>query len=96
MPPVLQLKPEGLYCEAGDFYVDPWRPVEQAIVTHGHSDHVFGNHQFRPCVIWGHERCVGFMDRQSREAIESLTTSQSSWRPAESVRIFFVAPGAWL
>lgn len=30
---------KGLYCEAGDFYIDPWRPVERAIVTHAHSDH---------------------------------------------------------
>ncbi len=30
----------GLYCRAGDFYVDPWKPVERAIVTHAHSDHV--------------------------------------------------------
>src|SRR5579883_1623061 len=29
----------GLYCPAGDFYIDPWRPVDRAIVTHGHSDH---------------------------------------------------------
>jgi len=29
----------GLYCEAGDFYVDPWKPVDVAVVTHGHSDH---------------------------------------------------------
>lgn len=29
----------GLYCRAGDFYVDPWRPVEQAVITHAHSDH---------------------------------------------------------
>lgn len=29
----------GLYCAAGDFYIDPWRPVERAIVTHAHSDH---------------------------------------------------------
>ncbi len=29
----------GLYCPAGDFTIDPWRPVERAIVTHGHSDH---------------------------------------------------------
>jgi len=29
----------GLYCEAGDFYVDPWAAVDRAIVTHGHSDH---------------------------------------------------------
>jgi putative mRNA 3-end processing factor len=36
---LLQLKPEGLYCAAGDFYLDPWRPVERAIVTHAHADH---------------------------------------------------------
>ena len=29
----------GLYCEAGDFHVDPWRPVPRAIVTHAHADH---------------------------------------------------------
>ncbi len=29
----------GLYCAAGDFYVDPWRPVDRAVVTHAHSDH---------------------------------------------------------
>jgi glyoxylase-like metal-dependent hydrolase (beta-lactamase superfamily II) len=33
-------------------------PVAVVVNTHGHSDHVFGNHVFRPCVIWGHERCV--------------------------------------
>src|SRR3954468_10684390 len=29
----------GLYCEAGGFHVDPWQPVDRAIVTHAHSDH---------------------------------------------------------
>jgi putative mRNA 3-end processing factor len=37
--PVLALKPEGLYCAAGDFYIDPWRPVERAVITHAHADH---------------------------------------------------------
>lgn len=32
-------RPEGLYCPPGDFYVDPWRPVDRAVITHGHSDH---------------------------------------------------------
>jgi putative mRNA 3-end processing factor len=36
---LLQLTDNGLYCPAGDFYIDPWKPVERAIVTHGHSDH---------------------------------------------------------
>ncbi len=30
---------EGLYCEAGGFYIDPWRRVDRALITHGHSDH---------------------------------------------------------
>lgn len=29
----------GLYCAAGDFFVDPWRPVARAVVTHAHGDH---------------------------------------------------------
>jgi putative mRNA 3-end processing factor len=34
----------GLYCAAGDFYIDPWRPVSRALITHGHSDHArFGS-----------------------------------------------------
>jgi putative mRNA 3-end processing factor len=37
----------GLYCEAGNFYVDPWRPVDFAVVTHGHSDHArWGSKQY--------------------------------------------------
>jgi putative mRNA 3-end processing factor len=37
--PLLELRPEGLFCPAGDFYVDPWVPVPRAIITHAHSDH---------------------------------------------------------
>jgi putative mRNA 3-end processing factor len=34
----------GLYCKEGDFYIDPWKPVERAVITHAHSDHArFGN-----------------------------------------------------
>jgi putative mRNA 3-end processing factor len=29
----------GLYCKQGDFYIDPWKPVERAVITHAHSDH---------------------------------------------------------
>jgi putative mRNA 3-end processing factor len=30
---------KGLYCAAGGFYIDPWRGVDRALVTHGHADH---------------------------------------------------------
>ena len=32
-------RPEGLYCPPGGFYIDHWRAVERAVITHGHSDH---------------------------------------------------------
>jgi putative mRNA 3-end processing factor len=37
---LLERTDRGLYCAAGDFYVDPWAAVERAIVTHAHGDHV--------------------------------------------------------
>jgi putative mRNA 3-end processing factor len=36
---LIQLTDSGLYCAAGDFYIDPWRPVARAVVTHAHADH---------------------------------------------------------
>jgi putative mRNA 3-end processing factor len=41
---LLRLEPAGLYCAAGDFYVDPTRPVPRALITHGHSDHARAGH----------------------------------------------------
>ena len=37
-------RPEGLYCPPGDFFVDPVRPVDRAVITHGHSDHARAGH----------------------------------------------------
>ena len=36
---VLTFTKSGVYCPAGDFYIDPWRPVDRALITHGHADH---------------------------------------------------------
>ncbi|MGD1853829.1 MAG: ligase-associated DNA damage response exonuclease [Leptolyngbyaceae cyanobacterium] len=36
---LISVRPEGLYCEQGNFYIDPWRAVETALITHAHSDH---------------------------------------------------------
>lgn len=35
---------EGLYCPQGDFFIDPWRPVPRAIITHAHADHARSGH----------------------------------------------------
>lgn len=38
---------KGIYCERGDFYIDPWKPVKLAVTTHGHADHVkWGNEAY--------------------------------------------------
>ncbi|MCS6996585.1 MAG: ligase-associated DNA damage response exonuclease [Casimicrobiaceae bacterium] len=41
---LIVLRPEGLYCPAGDFFIDPWRPVERAVITHAHADHARRGH----------------------------------------------------
>ncbi len=38
-PDLLQVTERGLYCAAGDFFIDPWQPVERALITHAHGDH---------------------------------------------------------
>jgi len=42
--PLLSFTDRGLYCGAGGFFIDPWRPVDRALVTHGHSDHARWGH----------------------------------------------------
>lgn len=50
--PLLQVNANGLYCSAGDFYIDPWNAVPFAIVTHAHSDHA----------RWGSRRYLAAQD----------------------------------
>jgi putative mRNA 3-end processing factor len=42
--PLIEVRAGGLYCPGGDFWVDPTRKVERAIITHGHSDHARKGH----------------------------------------------------
>ena len=43
--PVLTFTDRGIYCAAGDFFIDPWRPVHRALITHGHADHARPGHE---------------------------------------------------
>jgi putative mRNA 3-end processing factor len=40
---------KGLFCEQGNFYIDPWKPVESAVITHAHSDHARSGHKNYLC-----------------------------------------------
>ena len=44
MEDLVVLRPQGLYCPPGDFYIDPWRPVDRAVITHAHGDHARTGH----------------------------------------------------
>ena len=46
--PLLVFNDKGIYCQQADVYLDPWRPVDKAIITHGHSDHA----------RWGHKNYI--------------------------------------
>ena len=44
---LIEPTPAGLFCEAGGFYIDPWQPVERAVITHAHGDHLRpGSHAY--------------------------------------------------
>lgn len=46
--PLLAFNEKGIYCEAADVYLDPWKPVDKAIISHGHADHS----------RWGHKNYI--------------------------------------
>ena len=47
--PVLTFTAQGIYCPDGDFFIDPVRGVERALITHGHSDHACRGHRSYLC-----------------------------------------------
>ncbi len=45
MADLIEQRDKGLYCAVGDFWIDPWEPVEHAVITHAHSDHAKAGHR---------------------------------------------------
>jgi putative mRNA 3-end processing factor len=43
--PLLEFTDRGIYCEKGNFHIDPWKPVDDAIITHAHADHAYVGHK---------------------------------------------------
>jgi putative mRNA 3-end processing factor len=68
---LLHPRPQGLWCPAGQFYIDPARPVERAVITHGHADHA----------RWGHKHVLATPETlaimATRYGADFATTTQS-------------------
>jgi putative mRNA 3-end processing factor len=43
--PLLEFTDRGIYCARGKFYIDPWKPVDDAVITHAHADHAYWGHK---------------------------------------------------
>jgi putative mRNA 3-end processing factor len=43
--PLLEFTDRGIYCDKGKFYIDPWKPVDDAVITHAHADHAYFGHK---------------------------------------------------
>lgn len=46
MSQLIEFTDRGLFCRQGNFYIDPWKPVERAVITHAHSDHAYAGHKY--------------------------------------------------
>ena len=53
-------------------------PVTVVVDTHGHFDHAFGNHVFRPATIWGHVGCPRFMAWNAEPKRAMMATDEPS------------------
>lgn len=42
---LLQFTDRGIFCEQAGVYLDPWKPVDKALISHGHSDHAYFGHK---------------------------------------------------
>jgi glyoxylase-like metal-dependent hydrolase (beta-lactamase superfamily II) len=65
-------------------------PVTTVINTHGHYDHAFGNHVFRPAGIWGHVRCVTMLEVSGEQQRAGLAQEVPSL--AEDVAAVVIDP----
>ncbi|HEU0063656.1 MAG TPA: DNA ligase-associated DEXH box helicase, partial [Flavisolibacter sp.] len=46
---LIEFTDKGFYCREGNFYIDPWKPVEKALITHAHSDHARWGSKYYLC-----------------------------------------------
>jgi putative mRNA 3-end processing factor len=80
---------KGIYCKQGDFYIDPWRPVNLAVTTHGHADHVkWGNNAYL-C----HTLTKPILDQRLGEGLKIETLPYGSEVNLNGVKISFFPAG---
>jgi len=86
---LLRLSPEGLHCPAADVWIDPWRPVPHALITHGHADHARpGSGEY-----WAIGSAEGILRRRLGASIDLHGLSYGQILRRNGVRISFHSAG---
>jgi putative mRNA 3-end processing factor len=86
--PVLTFTDRGIYCPAGGFYIDPWRAVDRALITHGHSDHARWGHR---AYLSTHQAAPVIRHRLGNIALETIEYAET--RQIGDVKVTFHPAG---
>ncbi len=85
---LLTLTPQGLYCAAADAWIDPWRPVPRALITHAHADHARSGSG----TYWAVGSAEGILRQRLGQAIDlNNVTYGHEWRLGDAKLSFHSA-----
>ena len=71
MSDLLTVTPSGIYCAEGGFYVDPWKPVDRAVITHAHADHArWGSKKYLTAATGRHVLQLRLGEKADVESLE--------------------------
>ena len=86
---LISLTEQGLYCRAADAWIDPWRPVPRALITHGHADHA------RPgCgAYWAIGAGAGILRRRLGQGIELHSLNYGEALQLQDAQVSFHSAG---
>ena len=86
---LISLTAQGLYCRAADAWIDPWRPVPRALITHGHADHA------RPgCgAYWANGAGAGILRKRLGQGIELHSLDYGDELQLQDARLSFHSAG---
>jgi len=89
MNSLLKFTNKGIYCPEGRFYIDPWRPVKKALITHAHADHSRPGHQN----YLSHNLSEPIMRQRLGEDIQIQTLNYNKSISINGVRVSFHPAG---
>ena len=85
----LKFTKKGIYCPEGKFYIDPWRPVSKALITHGHADHSRPGHQH----YLAHHHSESIMRQRLGDSIQIETVAYNKPLTINGIKVSFHPAG---